>query len=52
MDGAGARHPPFAPPFLKDGDVLIAQTANILLYLGRRHGRATKPDAYGPISYN
>jgi len=24
-------HPPFAPPFLKDGDVLIGQTAAILL---------------------
>jgi glutathione S-transferase len=34
--GAGCAHLPFAPPFLKDGDVLIAQTANILLYLGRR----------------
>ena len=31
-------HLPFAPPFLKDGDALIAQTANILFYLGRRHG--------------
>ena len=30
MEGAGAAPPPFAPPFLKDGDVLIAQTANIL----------------------
>ena len=31
---------PFAPPFLKDGDVLIGQTAAILLYLGDRHGLA------------
>ncbi len=30
-------HPPFAPPFLKDGDVVIGQTAAILLYLGDRH---------------
>ena len=45
MDGAGARHPPFAPPFLKAGDVLIAQTANILLYLGRRHGLAPRDEA-------
>src|SRR5438105_6521960 len=45
MDGAGAAHPPFAPPFLKDGDVLIAQTANILLYLGRRHGLAPHDEA-------
>src|SRR5881392_2139415 len=45
MDGAGATHPPFAPPFLKDGEVLIAQTANILLYLGRRHGLAPRDEA-------
>src|SRR5262249_28871899 len=25
-------HPPFAPPFLVHGDVVIGQTANILLY--------------------
>lgn len=29
-------HIPFAPPFLKDGDLIISQTANILLYLGPR----------------
>jgi glutathione S-transferase len=28
-----APHMPFAPPFLKDGDVVIAQTATILQYL-------------------
>ena len=30
--------PPFAPPFLKVGKLVIGQTANILLYLGDRHG--------------
>ena len=34
-DRAGT-HPPFAPPFLKSGKVVVAQTANILLYLGPR----------------
>ena len=34
--------PPFAPPFLKAGRLVIAQTANILLYLGPRHGLAPK----------
>jgi glutathione S-transferase len=45
MDEAGAAHPTFAPPFLKDDDVLIAQTANILLFLGRRHGLAPREEA-------
>lgn len=30
-------HPPFAAPVLKDGEVVIAQTSAILLYLGDRH---------------
>lgn len=29
---------PFAPPFLKAGRLLLAQTAAILMYLGPRHG--------------
>ncbi|MGB8608689.1 glutathione S-transferase [Bradyrhizobium sp.] len=37
--------PPFAPPFLKAGRLVIAQTANILLYLGSRHGLAPKAEA-------
>ena len=34
--------PPFAPPFLKAGKLVIGQTANILFYLGARHGLAPK----------
>lgn len=34
LDGAGTGALPFAPPFLKAGRLLIAQTANILQYLG------------------
>lgn len=37
--------PPFAPPFLRAGKLLIGQTANILLYLGSRHGLAPKVEA-------
>ena len=37
--------PPFAPPFLKAGKLVIAQTANILLYLGGRHALAPKTEA-------
>jgi glutathione S-transferase len=32
--------PPFAPPFLVDGDLVIGQTAAILLHLGSRLGLA------------
>ena len=37
--------PPFAPPFLKAGRRVIGQTANILLFLGNRHGLAPKAEA-------
>ena len=37
--------PPFAPPFLKAGQLVIGQTANILLYLGSRHALAPKAEA-------
>jgi glutathione S-transferase len=36
---------PFAPPFLKAGSLLIAQTANILFYLGPRLGLAPRDEA-------
>jgi glutathione S-transferase len=40
----GAKTPPYAPPFLKAGRLVIAQTANILFYLGARHGLAPKSE--------
>jgi glutathione S-transferase len=33
-----ATHEPFAPPFLRVGEIVIAQTANILFYLGPKLG--------------
>src|SRR6202161_805157 len=45
MMEAHAGTPPFAPPFLKAGQQVIGQTANILLYLGSRHGLAPKTEA-------
>jgi len=45
MEGKGSRRPPFAPPFLKAGKLIIGQTANILHYLGARHGLAPKDEA-------
>ena len=44
MMTAGKCTPPFAPPFLKAGNLVIGQTANILLYLGPRHGLAPKAE--------
>ena len=43
MEAAGT--PPFAPPFLVAGDQTIGQTANILLFLGGRHGLAPRAQA-------
>jgi glutathione S-transferase len=42
LNGKRVKHPPFAPPFLKAGKLLIGQTANILLFLGERHGLTPK----------
>jgi len=33
LQGGKLAHPPFAPPFLKDGEVIVGQTATILQYL-------------------
>ncbi|MFD4841247.1 glutathione S-transferase [Achromobacter sp. NPDC058515] len=33
-------HPPFAPPYLVAGKMTLGQTANILLFLGEKHGLA------------
>jgi len=40
FDRTDIAHPPFAAPFLKDGEVVVGQTAAILVYLGDRHGLA------------
>jgi glutathione S-transferase len=45
MTGAGITRPPYAPPFLKAGKLIVAQTANILLYLGPRLGLAPRDEA-------
>jgi glutathione S-transferase len=45
LDGTRITHPPFAPPFLKAGKLVIGQTANILLYLGGRLGLAPRDEA-------
>jgi glutathione S-transferase len=45
LNGPHVRRPPFAPPFLKAGRLIIGQTANILQFLGPRHGLVPKDAA-------
>ena len=45
MTSAEVMQPPFAPPFLVDGKVIVAQTAAILLYLGPRLGLVSRNPA-------
>jgi glutathione S-transferase len=45
LDGKDVEHPPFAPPYLKAAELLIGQTANILLYLGQHHELAPPAEA-------
>jgi glutathione S-transferase len=45
LKGKDVGERPFAPPFLKAGKLTIAQTANILLYLGEHHALAPKTEA-------
>lgn len=44
MESADVARPPFAPPFLRAGDLLVAQTANILQFLGPRLGLVPKDE--------
>jgi len=45
LGGSRIERPPFAPPFLKSGKLIIAQTANILMFLGARHRLAPAGEA-------
>ena len=45
MQAPRIKHPPFAPPFLRAGKQVIAQTANILDFLGPRLGLVPKSTA-------
>ena len=44
MENRSIERPPFAPPFLKASKLIIAQTANILFYLGPRLDLVPKSD--------
>ncbi len=43
--GKSDGHPIFAPPVLKQGELVLAQTAAICHFLGRRHGLAPADEA-------
>lgn len=45
MEDETVIHPSYAPPFLKNGNLVVGQTAAILLYLGPRHGLAPRSEA-------
>lgn len=45
LRSADKHRPPFAPPYLKTVDMVIGQTANILLFLGNRHALAPVDEA-------
>jgi len=45
LEGRDVRRPPFAPPFLQSGRLLIGQTANILAFLGPRLGLEPRDEA-------
>jgi len=45
LESKGGAHPPFAPPFLKAGKLIVAQTANILFYLGPHLKLAPRDEA-------
>jgi glutathione S-transferase len=45
LTGDEIERPPYAPPFLKAGKLVIGQSANILLYLGDKIGLAPASEA-------
>lgn len=51
LRGEAPGFPPLAPPILKHGDLVLAQVANIALYLGQRHG-LTPTDPAGLAAVN
>jgi glutathione S-transferase len=45
IENKRSAHPPFAPPFVKAGKLIVAQTANILFFLGSRLNLAPRDEA-------
>jgi glutathione S-transferase len=45
LNAPDLKRPPFAPPFLKAGELIIGQTANILMFIGAHHDLAPADEA-------
>jgi len=45
LESRSVKRPPFAPPYLKAGQLVIGQSSNILLYLGSRLGLSPRAEA-------
>lgn len=45
LQDAANTHPPFAPPMLKAGKLIVSHTANVLQYLGPRLGLVPKAES-------
>src|SRR6478672_4057072 len=45
MNAPEIKTPPFAPPFLKAGELIIGHTANILMFIGAHHQLAPADEA-------
>jgi glutathione S-transferase len=45
IENKRSAHPPFAPPFIKAGKFVVAQTANVLFFLGPRLNLAPRDEA-------
>ncbi len=51
LEGDALATPPFAPPFLRDGAVVVSHAANILLYLGPKLGLAPEGEAARHVAH-
>ncbi len=47
----GGPCPPFAPPFLKDGELVVSHVANVLLHLGPKLGLAPSDPALQAVAH-
>jgi glutathione S-transferase len=51
MNSKTEPHIPFAPPFLKDGELIVQHVANILQYLGPKVGLAPRDDGLKYVAH-